>query len=322
MIPQTREEFMYHCLRKNGYGVTDVNVSIDQVDDRIDEALKFFHDYHFDGAELVYYKHVLEDRDYPDRINTLHLYAGGTGYANGDTISFTGPKGEGGSATITTDNAGAIVDANLTDLGHWDSAPTTVINTSTGTGANIGVELGGFIKLPDHFIGAVRIFDLSGALMSTTNMFSPQYQFLQNELFTITSSSMVPFYTSMTQLELIRQLLVGSQPIRYNRLKQQLYIDMYWGRVKPGQALIIEAWEAIDPDKYPNIWGDRFLQKYCAALIKQDYGTNLKKHGNMPLPGGVVINGQTIYDEATADIKEIEARIKDTYSLPNPFIMA
>src|SRR5688572_7214377 len=123
MIPQTREEFMYFCLRKNGYGVTDVNVSFEQVDDRIDEALKFFYDFHYDGSELVYYKHVVEDKDFPNKINTLHLLDGGTGYSNGAAVTFSGAKGSGGAGTITTDANGAITNITMSDLGDWQTVP-------------------------------------------------------------------------------------------------------------------------------------------------------------------------------------------------------
>ena len=38
-------------------GVIDINVSTDQIDDRTDEALQFFQEYHFDGVEKTYLKH-------------------------------------------------------------------------------------------------------------------------------------------------------------------------------------------------------------------------------------------------------------------------
>jgi len=63
--PTTRTEFKEWCLRKLGKPVIEINVDIDQVDDRVDEALSYYWDYHFDGAEKVYYKHQLtqEDKD-------------------------------------------------------------------------------------------------------------------------------------------------------------------------------------------------------------------------------------------------------------------
>lgn len=55
--PTTREEFKEWCLRKLGKPVIEINVDKDQVDDRVDEALSFYWDYHFDGTERTFFKH-------------------------------------------------------------------------------------------------------------------------------------------------------------------------------------------------------------------------------------------------------------------------
>ena len=39
--PNSRTTFKNYCLRSLGSGVIDINVSDDQVDDRIDEALQY-----------------------------------------------------------------------------------------------------------------------------------------------------------------------------------------------------------------------------------------------------------------------------------------
>lgn len=57
--PTTREEFKEYCLRKIGKGVLQINVTDAQVEDRIDEALKYYYDYHFDGTEKMYLKHTI-----------------------------------------------------------------------------------------------------------------------------------------------------------------------------------------------------------------------------------------------------------------------
>lgn len=62
-LPTTRKEFAEYCLRKLGKPVIEINVSEEQVDDRIDEALKFYMDYHYDGSNKVYLKHQLTQTD-------------------------------------------------------------------------------------------------------------------------------------------------------------------------------------------------------------------------------------------------------------------
>ncbi len=61
--PTDKEEFKEYCLRKLGGGVIEINVSDEQVDDRVDEALSFFRDYHYDGSQLVYLKHQLTEQE-------------------------------------------------------------------------------------------------------------------------------------------------------------------------------------------------------------------------------------------------------------------
>ncbi len=58
-IPTTKATFKSYCLRALGFGVIDINVSDDQVDDRLDEALQFFAQYHYDGIEKMYLKHLI-----------------------------------------------------------------------------------------------------------------------------------------------------------------------------------------------------------------------------------------------------------------------
>jgi hypothetical protein len=61
--PTTREEFKDYILRKIGAPVIQVNVSDEQVEDRIDEAVSFWRDYHYNGSQLVYLKHQITQED-------------------------------------------------------------------------------------------------------------------------------------------------------------------------------------------------------------------------------------------------------------------
>ena len=62
-IPTTKATFKSYCLRALGFGVIDINVSDDQVDDRIDEALQYFAQYHYDGIEKMYLKYQITQAD-------------------------------------------------------------------------------------------------------------------------------------------------------------------------------------------------------------------------------------------------------------------
>jgi hypothetical protein len=69
--PTTKATFKEYCLRKLGKPVIEINVDDDQVDDRVDEALRYWYDYHFDGSERVYYKHAITETDVENKYITL-----------------------------------------------------------------------------------------------------------------------------------------------------------------------------------------------------------------------------------------------------------
>ena len=69
--PTTREEFKTYCLRKSGWPVIEVNVDDLQLEDRVDDALRFWQEYHFDGTEMVYYSHLVSGPDIANKYLTL-----------------------------------------------------------------------------------------------------------------------------------------------------------------------------------------------------------------------------------------------------------
>jgi len=238
-VPATRSQFKEYCLRTLGKPVLEINVDDDQVEDRIDQALRYYWDYHFDGSEKIYYKHQVTAQD---KVNQ-------------------------------------------------------------------------YITLPENIIGVVNIFNIGDAL-NTNNMFNIRYQIALNDLYTLTSVSMVPYYMALQHIQMLEYLLVGKQPLRYNRHMDKLRIDMDWNKLEDNHYLIVEAYEVVDPDVYTDAWGDRWLAQYATSLIKKQWGTNLKKFEGMTLPGGIKFNGQKIYDEADDEIKALEKEMISSYSLP------
>ena len=62
-VPTSKSTFASYCKRALGFGVIDINVSDDQVDDRVDEALQYFAQYHYDGVEKMYLKYQITEAD-------------------------------------------------------------------------------------------------------------------------------------------------------------------------------------------------------------------------------------------------------------------
>ena len=239
-VPTTRALFKEYCLRKLGKPVIEINVDDDQVEDRIDEAIRYYWDYHFDGTEKVYYKHALTEQD---KVNK-------------------------------------------------------------------------YITLPENIIGAVRVFPIGDPSIRSDDMFNIRYQIALNDLYTLTAYSMIPYFMAMQHLALISEMLVGQQPIRYSRHRDRLFVDTKWDNYNVGDFLLVEAYEVLDPDTFPDVWSDRWLQNYTTAKIKYQWGSNLTKFTGMQLPGGVQFNGEKIFNDAQVEIEKMEEDMILRYSLP------
>jgi len=67
--PATREQLKQYALRTLGKPVIEINVDDDQLEDRIDEALQYFAQYHYDGIRRTYLKYQYTQAD-KDRITS------------------------------------------------------------------------------------------------------------------------------------------------------------------------------------------------------------------------------------------------------------
>ena len=70
--PNSRANLKEYCLRTLGKPVIEINVDDDQVEDRIDEALQYFAQYHYDGVERMYLKHQITQAEI-DRVQPILL---------------------------------------------------------------------------------------------------------------------------------------------------------------------------------------------------------------------------------------------------------
>ena len=73
--PSTKQELIDHCLRKLGAPVLEINVSDEQLDDIIDDAIQYFQERHFDGVEEMFLKHEFtqDEIDRGKAVSYTHL---------------------------------------------------------------------------------------------------------------------------------------------------------------------------------------------------------------------------------------------------------
>jgi len=66
-VPTTRETFKDYIKRKLGHPVIEINIDEDQIEDRIDDALRFWQEYHFDGTEKLFVSHPVTATDISEK---------------------------------------------------------------------------------------------------------------------------------------------------------------------------------------------------------------------------------------------------------------
>ena len=95
---------------------------------------------------------------------------------------------------------------------------------------------------------------------------------------------------------------------------------MDWSEaVSAGDFLMIEAYVALNPDTYTEIYNDILLKKYVTAAFKKQWANNLIKYQNISLPGGVQFNADQLLSEANSEMERIEETLQDRYELPPNF---
>jgi hypothetical protein len=178
-----------------------------------------------------------------------------------------------------------------------------------------------FIPINENIIGVTRIFPV-GSTNASVNMFDLRYQLRLHELYDFTSTSYVNYALTQQHIRTLDLLFSGETPIRFNRHSNKLYIDWDWQNdVQTGEYIIIEGYIILDPDTYVDVWNDRLLKKLATSYIKKQWGTNMKKFQGMQLPGGIMMNGQQIFNEAIQEIQDIEQEIRTSFEEPPQFVI-
>lgn len=305
MATLSRTDFKNWCLRDLGFPVLEINVDDDQVEDRIDEALEYWHQYHWDGIEEIYMKHQIT-------ASTITLAAGGTA-ENFDLGEVVTGGTSGATAVVAlelgTTNSGTVLKVKNVN-GTFVAGETITGSNSANTSVVASVTLGNYdlkyIAVPDAVYGINEVLSI-GQATSSKNLFDLQYQLRLNDLYDLTATSLIYFKTVMQHLSMLNLEINGPTRYRFNRRQGRLYLDVNWEfDVTLGEYIIAKTYRALDPTEFTKVWDEPWLKKYATALIKKQWGTNLKKFSGLQLPGGVTLDGNALYDEAMNEIKDLE----------------
>ena len=248
--PNSRDTLIDYCKRRLGDPVLEINVDEDQIEDRIDEAIQYWQEYHSDATARTYLKHLVTSTDVVNEyipISSDILYV----------------------------------------------SKVLPMNSSFGS-------------------GGVNFFDI-------------KYQLMLNDIADLQNfAGDLAYYEQMNQyLSMLDMKLNGTPQTQWSRHQDRLYIfgDFQDQDIQAGDYLVAEVYTAIAPDTHTSVYNDMWLKEYSTALIKQQWGMNLIKFEGVQLPGGVILNGRQLYDDATSEIETLRQRIREEHEFPADFFV-
>ena len=317
-LPYNKQELADWILRRLGAPVINVEIADVQLEDCIDEAVQFFHYYHYDGSQRSF-RTIKVDANLINRNKRIHqnLTAEtfdsdiiGT-YRIGDRVMYKKDNIQGNRIYIKHDSDS---DSSNGFNRYWKEEQTlleeeNIIVTSTG---QIGV------KVPDSIVSVTKVSKIDS--FTQAGMYNFEYQYFLNNFDMFYSGAhgtgLSNYYTQKLNVEHIDFMLNTAPAIRFNMYKSRLYLDVDWDRIDKNRSrgdlfLLCEVYEQADPEVTGEVYKNTWLKRYATALAKQQWGSNLKKYQNTELPGGVQLDGQGLWQEATTELQELEEELKN-----------
>ena len=247
--PNSRDTLIDYCKRRLGDPVLEINVDEGQIEDRVDEAIQYYQEYHSDATIRTYLKHLV-------------------------------------------------------------------------TATDVANE---YIPISSDILYVSQLFPTSSSFGSSVNFFDIKYQMMLNDIADLQNfAGDLAYYEQMNQyLSMLDMKLNGTPQVQFSRHQDRLYIfgDFADKDIKAGEYLVAEVYTILDPDTHTSIYNDMWLKEYTTALIKQQWGMNLIKFEGIQLPGGVVLNGRQLYDDASTEIENLRQRIREEHEFPADFFV-
>ena len=313
--PSTRQEFKDYCLRRLGFPVIQINVDDDQVDDRIDDALQFFHDYHFEGCEKMYMKHKFTQED----IDRRWIYCP-------DPVLFV-------IGVLPFDDSNSSVNMfdlryqlRLHDLYDFTSVSYVSYEITMQHIRTLNLLFSGTPQFRFNRHHNKLFLDIDWDRDATVGEYVviECYRKLSPESITLTgtvSATNTANTLTGTGTKFDQEILDGDvitiadTEFQVNHILSPTLIQL----IKTPTANITNG--SIVKAGMTDVWDDRFLKRYATALIKYQWGSNLSKFAGVQMPGGVTLDGPRIMDEAQKEIDKIEEEMQSYNVLPSDFIM-
>lgn len=310
--PTTRATFKDYCLRRLGHPVIQINVDDDQVEDRIDDALQFFEDYHFDGCEQLYMKHQITQTDIDRRWI----------YCPDPVIFVTGiiPFDQSSSSMNMFDLRYQLRLHDLYDFTSvsYVSYEITMQHIRTLNLLFSGTPMFRFNRKQNKIFLDI---DWSRDLQVGQYVVVECYRAMRPDTVTLTGT-----LTGTTS----SNTMIGTGTIFDQEIVENDFITLSDGQevqvrtINSPTSLTIAhslssnvAGVTMTKPGVSDVWNDKFLKNYATAKIKYQWGTNLSKFAGIQMPGGVTLDGPRIMQEAQAELDKLEEEMYTMSSMPS-----
>jgi hypothetical protein len=309
--PTTRKQFKDYCLRRLGFPVIDINVDEDQVEDRIDDALQFFEDYHFDGVEKLFMKHKITEED----ISRRWIYVP-------DAVVFV-------TGIFPFDDSNSSI--NMFDL-RYQLRLHDLYDFTSVSYVSYEITMQHIQTLNLLFSGKPQFrfnrkqnklfldVDWDRDLQAGEYVIVECYRAMRPDSVTLTgtvtgntsSNTLIGYGTTFDQ-EIVENdfILIDGQSKQVRNINSATQITL----VGPMSSNVDNV--SVTVAGISDVWNDRFLKRYATALIKYQWGSNLSKFAGIQMPGGVTLDGPRIMEEAKEEISKIEEDMYNMSSLPS-----
>jgi hypothetical protein len=315
--PATRAQFKDYCLRRLGHPVIEINIDDDQLEDRIDDALQFFHDYHFDGCEKIYMKHQFTQED----IDRRWIYAP-------DAVIFV-------HSVLPFDDSNSSVNMfdlryqlRLHDLYDFTSVSYVSYEITMQHIRTLNLLFSGTpqFRFNRHQNKLMLDIDWSRDAQVGKYVIIECYRKLEPDTITLTgtvsgntsSNTLVGTSTIFDQEIIENDFITLSNGVEVQVRKINSPTEI---RIAANTLSANATANTMTKEGYSDVWDDRFLKQYTTAKIKYQWGSNLSKFAGIQLPGGVTLDGPRIMEEAQREIDKIEEEMQSYNILPSEMFM-
>jgi len=290
---KNREELIQWALRSLGHPVIHINVTDEQLEDRLDDTLELFQEYNIGGTTRDFIRYQVSEED----IYNQYIPIDGSAVL-GIVRLIPLPHALFGNTDLVFDPIYHLLNA-ATDR-QW---------------ANI--DLTSYVMFRQY--GETLDLLLKGRNDVRFNRY-------QNKLFIDWHWGNRDWRPSDTLTEDGGNLLTEDDDPGDSIDDQIQYVDEFAGAdgradVQPGDFIILECYKVLDPEEYPLVYNDRWLKEYYKYMVKQQWGQNLSKYSGMTLPGGVQLDGNAMMADSQAELEKLKEQLYTDYSEPLGFII-